>query len=145
MARPEKPIDWKLVDDLLMAGCKGTEISPYFDMHVNTFYRKVLEIHNISFNEYSASKKEQGDSVLRAKQYEKAVIKGDTTMLIWLGKSRLGQIEAKPIENIPPNDAHNDIAIQLIKILGENQTLKEKILELESKTDPVVQPSDETV
>lgn len=92
MARPEKPIDWNKVDQLLMAGCMGTQIAPHFDMHVNTFYEKVADHYKVSFTEYSRLKKDQGDSLLHAKQFEKA-IKGDNSMLIWLGKTRLGQKE----------------------------------------------------
>jgi len=90
MGRPEKPIDWKKVDQLLIAGCSGTEIAPHFDMHYNTFYNKVQEQYKMGFSEYSALKKEQGDSLLKAKQFEKAM-SGDNSMLIWLGKNRLKQ------------------------------------------------------
>lgn len=92
MARPEKQIDWNKVDQLLMAGCTGTQICPHFDMHSDTFYLKVKEKYNMGFTEYSRLKKDQGDSLLHAKQFEKAM-KGDNSMLIWLGKVRLGQRE----------------------------------------------------
>ncbi len=92
MSRPEKPIDWAKVDQLLIAGCMGTEIAPHFDMHVNTFYDRVKGHYGICFTEYQSLKRQQGDSILRAKQYEKAM-KLDNTMLIWLGKNRLGQRE----------------------------------------------------
>lgn len=92
MARPEKPIDWAKVDQLLMAGCTGTEICPHFDMTPDTFYIRVKEKYNLGFQEYCCIKRQQGDSLLRAKQYEKA-LKGDGTMLIWLGKNRLKQRE----------------------------------------------------
>lgn len=93
MSRPEKPIDWNKVDQLLMSGCKGTEIAPHFDMHYETFYDRVKQKYNVGFTEYCSLKKEQGDSLLKAKQFEKAM-KGDNSMLIWLGKVRLGQREA---------------------------------------------------
>jgi len=90
MSRPEKPIDWAKVDQLLMAGCKGTEICPHFDMHHETFYNRIQDKYGMGFTAYSSIKKEQGESLLRAKQFEKA-LKGDSTMLIWLGKNRLKQ------------------------------------------------------
>lgn len=92
MSRPEKPIDWKKVDDLLIAGCLGTEIAAHFDMHATTFYSRVEEKYGMSFTLYSSEKKHKGDSLLRAKQFEKALEK-DNTMLIWLGKQRLSQRE----------------------------------------------------
>lgn len=94
MSRPEKEIDWKKVDDLLTAGCLGTEIAGYFDMHPNTFYGKVEDKYKMSFTSYSQEKKAKGESILRAHQYAKALgitEKGDNTLLIWLGKQRLNQ------------------------------------------------------
>jgi hypothetical protein len=96
MSRPEKPINWKLVDDLLIAGCLGTEIAPHFDIHPTNFYIRVEQEYGMSFTAYSAEKRQKGDSILRAKQFEKAT-KGDNTMLVWLGKNRLKQAET-PVE-----------------------------------------------
>lgn len=94
MARPEKPIDWDKVDQLLMAGCHGTEIASYFNMHPNTFYTKLETNYKCGFTEFSALKKSHGDALLRNVQFEKALDK-DNTMMIWLGKQRLGQKENK--------------------------------------------------
>lgn len=93
MSRPEKPIDWKLVDELLIAGCMGTEIAPHFDMHYETLYRRVEEKFGIGFTEYSRQKRAQGDACLRKVQYDKAM-GGDNTLLVWLGKNRLAQKES---------------------------------------------------
>lgn len=92
MSRPQKPIDWAKVDQLLLAGCTGTEIAPHFDIHVENFYLRVQEQYGMGFTGYSALKRQQGDSLLKAKQFEKAM-KGDNTLLIWLGKTRLNQKE----------------------------------------------------
>lgn len=92
MSRPEKEIDWKLVDTLLLAGCLGTEIAPNFDMHVKTFYYRVEEKYGMTFTAYSSEKKGKGEALLRKVQYDKA-LKGDNTMLVWLGKNRLKQRE----------------------------------------------------
>jgi len=91
--RPVKPIDWKLVDELLMAGCTGMEIAPHFDMHEHTFYDRVSAQYGMRFTEYASEKRFKGDSILRAKQFESAVKDKNTTMLIWLGKVRLEQRE----------------------------------------------------
>lgn len=91
--RPEKPIDWDLVDKLLEAGCLGTEIAANFDMHPNTFYDKVLEERKLGFTEYSRQKKSKGESILRAVQFQSAIKDRDRSMLIWLGKQRLNQRE----------------------------------------------------
>jgi len=93
MSRPQKPIDWKVVDDLLMAGCYGTEIAEHFDMHYDTFYNRVSEQYSMGFTEYCALKRKKGDSLLRMVQYQVAIKDKNTTMLIWLGKQRLNQRE----------------------------------------------------
>lgn len=94
MSRPETPIDWKKVDDLLEAGCLGTEIAACFNIHPTTFYRRVEEKYSVSFTEYSFEKKSKGNSIIRKAQFDKATNKKDNAMLIWLGKNRLGQKES---------------------------------------------------
>lgn len=91
--RPEKPIDWKIVDELLMAGCNGSQIAGEFDMHAETFYVKCQQEHNIGFTGYSLSKMQQGEARLKHKQYTQA-LKGNTQLLMFLGKVRLNQKEA---------------------------------------------------
>lgn len=93
MTRPEKTVDWEIVDRLLLAGCPGTEIAGKFGIHANTFYRKVEEVYNISFSEYCQQKFFEGNTILREAQYLKAK-EGDNTMLIWLGKNRLKQADS---------------------------------------------------
>lgn len=124
MSRPEKKIDWKKVDELLMAGCHGTEIAPHFNMHYNTFYLKVQEEFQIGFSEYSAIKKQQGDSLIKEKQFEKA-INGDNVMLVWLGKNRLNQRESGLAEVASPND-------DKLKLEDENLRLKYEIEKLKN-------------
>ena len=97
--RPEKPVDWKKVDELLMAGCLGTEIAAHFDMCADSFYNKVKEKYNLVFSAYSLEKKQQGDSLIKKAQYDKAVIDKDNTMLVWLGKTRLKQKDESAITN----------------------------------------------
>lgn len=112
MCRTEKPIDWGMVDELLEAGCLGTEIASYFSMHPHTFYDRVLDKYKITFTEYSCYKKPKGEALIRLKQYKKA-LKGDNAMLIHLGKYRLNQKE-DPMETNKPNEAHQ-VVIQDVK------------------------------
>jgi len=93
MTRPEIPVDWERVDELLNAGCMGTEIAAYYGMHPDTFYTKVEKKFNMGFTQYLQQKRSKGDALIREAQYKKALKKLDNTMLIWLGKQRLGQKE----------------------------------------------------
>ena len=97
--RKPLPIDWAKVERLMEAGCVGTEIAAYLGIHANTFYRRCEDEGKCGkgkeygdFSAYLQSKKEKGDSLLRAKQFEIAM-QGDKTMLVWLGKNRLNQAD----------------------------------------------------
>jgi hypothetical protein len=118
--RPEKPIDWDLVDKYIMAGCLGTEIAPHFDVHVNTLYDRLLEKYNCNFTEYSRIKRCQGLSLIRYKQFEKA-LDGDNTMLVWLGKNCLKQRENPESENTEMEEKKLETALNLLKFL-QNKT-----------------------
>ena len=94
--RKEITIDWKRVDALLAYGCLGADIAATLGIHRETLYNRVMKEFNISFSDYSAQKKAVGDSILREVQFKKAIGEtkdGDNTLLIWLGKQRLGQRE----------------------------------------------------
>ena len=98
--RPQKPIDWNRVDELILKGCLGTEIAPRFDMHAVTFYNRVELEKGVTFTEYCIQKRPEGEGMLREAQFDKAM-KGDTSMLIWMGKQRLNQRETTTID-VPP-------------------------------------------
>lgn len=83
-------IDWDIVDRLLIAGCPGTEIAAHFGVHPDTLYIKCQEEKNMGFSHYSQQKKSVGNNMLRQKQFELAM-EGNGSMLIWLGKNKLGQ------------------------------------------------------
>ena len=92
--RSEKSLNWDLIDNLLIAGCSGVEIAAHINIHFNTIYVKALSQHGVTWTEYSQKLKQKGDTLIRAAQFAKATgssVKGDNTMLIWLGKNRLNQ------------------------------------------------------
>ena len=95
--RPVIEIDWTVVDRLLHAGCNGTEVAAFIGCCADTLYQRCLQEKGMIFSAYLRLKKEKGDAMLLAKQFEKAVIKGDNSMLIWLGKQRKGQRDAPDV------------------------------------------------
>lgn len=95
--RPKKKIDWNIVDKLLEADCEGTEIAAYLGMHPNVLYERCKKEKKCNFSEYLQEKKAKGNSLLKVKQYELAM-KKDKTMLVWLGKQRLGQKDKQEVE-----------------------------------------------
>ena len=136
MARPEKVIDWDKVDLLLRADCKGTEIAPHFDICANTLYARIKDKYNLSFQEYSCLKKQQGDSQIKAKQLEKA-LDGDNTILIWLGKCRLKQRDYDTLtESVSPEDK-TVLQNKIMELNGIIESLRQQLgLQNESKTEP---------
>lgn len=124
--RPEKPINWDRVNELLEAGCHGTEICPHFDLTPEAFYERVQKKFGINFSEYSQKKRQKGDSILREKQFKKA-IKGDNTLLIWLGKNRLGQKENHQEAALPPLDESLKKDEMIFKLQAELALLKKEI------------------
>lgn len=134
MSRPEKPIDWQHVDEALAAGCFGTEIAEFFHMHPNTFYDRVAKEFGMGFTEYSCLKKEVGNALLKLTQFKKAIgtsDKGDNSMLIWLGKNRLGQREAE-IKTVTDDEIKRlDAFMGQLKTLQESQSASK----IETKTN----------
>lgn len=127
MTRPEKKLNWEEVDEFLSTGCLGTEIAAYYDMHPETFYRKVQEEFNIGFTEYSQQKKQIGDALIRRAQFHKALginKDGDNTMLIWLGKQRLDQKEPDKAPDNVVDEKTVDIFDRLMNQIKNNQDRK---------------------
>jgi hypothetical protein len=106
-----------MVDMFLMAGCPGTEIADAMGIWNETLYRACQRDHNMGFDAYAQQKKSTGKARLRAKQYERAM-KGSETMLIYLGKSMLGQTD-RPV----PESDHGgkNTTFTLIEELIENE------------------------
>lgn len=86
-------IDFDLVDELLMAGCDGTQIAAVLGCHEDTLYIRVQDVKKMAFSAYKAQKRAKGDAALLKAQYESAVVDKDRGMQIWLGKNRLGQTD----------------------------------------------------
>lgn len=106
--RPQSKIDWNEVDRYLEAGCTGSEIAGMLGIAPDTLYHRCGTDHNVNFSSYSQQKKAKGEALLRTKQFQLAM-KGDRTLLVWLGKNRLGQRE--------PRDVNETVDPRLNKIL----------------------------
>ncbi len=128
IGRTSKPIDWAKMDDLLIAGCTGAEVAAYFDMHADTFYGKVRDHFGVCFTLYSQQKKQNGEGILRAHQYAKALgltKEGDNTLLIWLGKQRLNQRETP--EDVEVSEAAIKNLNALVDQLDSLQKMKKAV------------------
>ena len=90
--RQRIPINWDEVDLMLAAGCSGVQVAACVGIHPVTLYNKVEKEKGVSFTDYAYEKCCKGEANIHVKQYRKALTgKGDTTLLIHLGKNRLKQ------------------------------------------------------
>lgn len=117
-------IDWDKVDHLLKIGCPGTEVAGYLGMHPETLYRRVEEEKNMGFSAYLAEKRSKGKALIRAKQFDKAVNEGDTSLLIWLGKVSLDQKEVKDVIDAEKEKKFDEKMDQVLSLLSQPSNLK---------------------
>jgi len=83
-------------------------VAAVLDIHHDTLYDRCIIEKQMMFSQYSQEKREKGNSYLFDKQYELAV-KGDKSMLVWLGKNRLNQadrIESKVNASVEVGQKH---------------------------------------
>jgi hypothetical protein len=92
MARPRKPIDWNVIEELCAQQCTQEEIAAELDISVDTLERACRRDKRASFAEFFEQKRMRGFVSLRRRQFLVAN-GGNPTMLIWLGKQHLGQTD----------------------------------------------------
>ena len=90
MGRPPVNIDPGKLDGMLMFGATCLECANEFNCDEQAVVRFVKRNYQTTFKEYSHKKHGATRIRLRQKQIELAM-KGNITMLIWLGKQMLGQ------------------------------------------------------
>lgn len=114
MARPEKTIDWELVDRLLESQCTAKEIAGTLGIHEDTLYLRVKDKYRMNYTDYSAKMSSKGLGLLRASQLKKA-LSGNPQMLQWLGKQYLKQSESPSDATVTDviNNQYNELMDQL--------------------------------
>lgn len=118
--RPQKPIDWEVVDKLLLCQCKLSEIAAKFEIHSDTLERRAKEDFGMTFGIYASLKYNEGKAALRAKRFKMAM-EGNTSIMLKLGELHLDEEQIKN----GPND-------ELIATQNELMTIKAKLAILEN-------------
>lgn len=118
MARPEKEINWEVVEKRMEAGCSGVEIAATLRLQADTFYTRFKKKYGVSFQDYHGDYKSAGDSNIRFTQYMKA-LSGNIPMLTLLGRTRLGQDKEDEIKKSPFED--------ILELRHENMMLKARL------------------
>lgn len=89
MARPRLNIDERQLENLAAIDCSFEEMAVILNCSVSILHKR--------FSTVIERGRARGRSSLKRKQYE-AAMAGDRTMLVWLGKVRLGQRETQVIQ-----------------------------------------------
>ena len=106
--RPPKEMTPAELEKLVAMGCTDKEIAAWFGMTIRTLTEKKKEEPYKSI--YDTAREITHISIRR--QQLQAALKGNTAMLIWLGKTMLGQKDLMKLSG----DADEPIAIQSIEV-----------------------------
>lgn len=94
--RPRKEFtdkEWKSIDYMAIIHCTGEEIAGVMGVDFDTLSARIKEKYGVeSFSAWYKMKSASGNMSLRREQWKLAE-RGNSTMLIWLGKQWLGQEE----------------------------------------------------
>lgn len=110
--RPRAVIDWALVKRQLSAGASGSSIAYELGIAAETLYLRCQEDNGMEFSAFRLLHFGRGNDLIAMKQFEVAM-RGDKTMLVWLGKNRLGQRDRQEFTNA----AGEAIPIVMVQVL----------------------------
>lgn len=97
--RPKAKIDWRRVDQMLMAQCTAVEIAAALGLGCeDTLYNACKRDHKMHFSAYSQQKRAKGHATAKEVFYQKAFIEKDTTAAIFWSKQHLGWTDKKEIK-----------------------------------------------
>ena len=118
MARPKKKISQKQFESLCAIQCTKEEICDVLDVTEKTLNNWCKETYGVGFSLVFSQKRALGKASLRRNQWKLAE-KGNSTMLIWLGKQILKQSES------PTQD---EIKLKELELKEKEFALREKLL-----------------
>lgn len=128
--RPKKQIDYGLVEKLSSLQCTQEEIASVLDISTRTLQKddKFLRIYKKGMN--------TGKISLRRWQYKSAE-KGNSTMLVWLGKQYLKQTDKQEIQEYKneTNDKLYEVLIEKVEEMNDNAIDLENLIDPNSKKD----------
>ena len=104
MARPKVPLDEDAIAQMALDGAKNTDIADRLGVDEGTIRK--------GYSEILRKKRAERRMNLRRKQYEKA-IRGDTVMLVWLGKNDLDQSDKQETKHSGSVDSR--LTIEVVK------------------------------
>jgi hypothetical protein len=120
MARPLTEIKKEDFEKLCQIQCTKIEICGWFNCSESTIERWCKRTYSMSFDAIYDQKRQGGCISLRRAQFQEA-LKGNTALLIWLGKQYLGQSDVEKAERKLLGDKINEIheQINVLKLVKE--------------------------
>ena len=110
--RPKLELNSKELKKLCRLQCTLVEIADWFSCSEDTVERRVKEEYDTTFAEFFKKHSARGKMSLRRKQMQMA-LKGDRTLLIWLGKQYLGQKDRQSLEHSGEGGGSIKIEVEL--------------------------------
>lgn len=129
--RKKTYLDWNQIFKQLEAGVTAHSIADDNGIDRQTLYNRCLDDLGVHFSALRQIKHLRGDDRIRETQYSKA-LEGDNTMLIWLGKNRLGQMDRK---EIVVQESIDQIAAQLANALNAGASMVSDSTQLDRVID----------
>ena len=111
-----RPIDWDKVGNMFAAGASIVQAAASLGIHRDTLYKRCQEDLGTTLSTFWQEKHEEGNTALHAAQFQKAIKDKNPTMLIWLGKQRLGQRETP--EEITNNEMQKKFDERINQVIG---------------------------
>ena len=96
--RPKFVIDYKKLDAMCAIQCTGEECAAILDVSYEHLNNQLKKDGKGGFLDYFKQKSANGKMSLRRKQFDLAS-SGNPTMLIWLGKQWLSQVDKQEVEH----------------------------------------------
>lgn len=124
-------IDWDKANKMIKAGANSKQVAAGLGVSLQTFINKIRDRYGIKLSEYMNHYRSSGEAWIYEKQYDIAS-EGNTQMLIWLGKVRLGQKEAADVCENAPNQEMIEKDHEIMRLNHELQELRNA---LQSETE----------
>ena len=117
MGRKMIKINWEEVRKMCEIQCTQKELCAVLGICEDTLQRACKREQHMTWTEFFNIHRQGGRTSLRRAQWQKAVEKQDSTMLIFLGKNFLGQ--ADKIDNTTTVNAEQHINVDFSKLTKE--------------------------
>src|SRR4029077_20774331 len=112
--RPRSVIDLAVVERSASIGCTKEEISALCGVAHSTFFKHLAEDPDIQKAIDRGA--ELGRATLRRAQWKGAVMDGNPTMMIWLGKQLLGQRDTQTMQTLDKDGNPIDPIVPVLNV-----------------------------